>query len=117
MTKTVKVGQVSIGGNTPFALIAGPCVIENKTIVLDMASSLKKLACKLEIPFIFKTSYDNRWDVEVILNIFRIKNCNTIYPPKNKLTFSGFAKSIVAKLIALNAILPIKGFDHARLGD
>ncbi len=59
MVRTVKVNdRVSIGGNKPFVLIAGPCVIESKQGALKIAETLKKLTTKLKVPFIFKASYD-----------------------------------------------------------
>ncbi len=39
-------------------LIAGPCVIESRDLCFEVASFLKKLGAKLEIPVIFKASYD-----------------------------------------------------------
>ena len=51
--KTIKIGKVNIGAGVPFALIAGPCVIENKKTVLSIATSNKKIASDLKIPFIF----------------------------------------------------------------
>ncbi len=56
--KTIRIGQLSIGGGSPLALIAGPCVIENEEKAMEIASYLKDLTRKLEIPFIFKASYD-----------------------------------------------------------
>ncbi len=47
-----------IGDRSPLALIAGPCVIESERGCLDAARRLKELADTLEIPFIFKSSYD-----------------------------------------------------------
>ena len=58
MTKIVKAGNVSIGGKNPVALIAGPCVIESETGAMRLARAIKKIAAKLDIPFIFKASYD-----------------------------------------------------------
>ena len=48
------------------ALIAGPCVIENERITVDIAGFLKDLAIRLNIPFIFKASYDkaNRTSID-----------------------------------------------------
>jgi 2-dehydro-3-deoxyphosphooctonate aldolase (KDO 8-P synthase) len=40
-----------------FFLIAGPCVIENETMPLEIAKTIKGLCDQLEIPFIFKASY------------------------------------------------------------
>jgi len=56
--KKIKLGKLQIGGNSPFVLIAGPCVIENRKVVLNIALSLKKLTQRLGIPFVFKASYD-----------------------------------------------------------
>ncbi len=43
---------------TPFFLIAGPCVIESESFCLDIAESLRETTGKLEIPFVFKASFD-----------------------------------------------------------
>lgn len=59
MTRPIKISEhVTIGGNGPFALIAGPCVIENEAITYEIAQALKKFAEELNIPLIFKASYD-----------------------------------------------------------
>ena len=39
-------------------LIAGPCVIESETHALKMAEAISAVARKLQIPYIFKASYD-----------------------------------------------------------
>lgn len=41
-----------------FFLIAGPCIIESREHCLNMAKSLKEITTKLNIPFIFKASFD-----------------------------------------------------------
>lgn len=43
--------------NTPFFLIAGPCVVEGEEITLSIAREIKKICAELEIPFYFKASY------------------------------------------------------------
>ena len=58
MTKEINIRNVRIGGNSPFALIAGPCVIESEVAVMDAAARLKQLTAEFGIPFIFKSSYD-----------------------------------------------------------
>lgn len=40
-----------------FFLIAGPCVVESEENVFEIACTIKAIADKLEIPFIFKASY------------------------------------------------------------
>ncbi|MGZ4896991.1 MAG: 3-deoxy-8-phosphooctulonate synthase, partial [Candidatus Angelobacter sp.] len=39
-------------------LIAGPCVIESEAHALKMAEEISAVARKLQIPYIFKASYD-----------------------------------------------------------
>ena len=58
MTKTIRVGNVAIGGKNELVLMAGLCVIESREICLKLAKSLVGLSGKLNIPFIFKASYD-----------------------------------------------------------
>jgi len=58
ITKTVEIGNASIGGDHPLALIAGPCVIESEHQAIKTAEKLKRVTCDAGIPFIFKASYD-----------------------------------------------------------
>ncbi|MDR3211823.1 MAG: 3-deoxy-8-phosphooctulonate synthase [Planctomycetota bacterium] len=58
LTRAVKVGGVSIGGQSGLALLAGPCVIESETHARKMAESLLNLTQRLNLPFVFKSSYD-----------------------------------------------------------
>ncbi len=58
MVRTIKVGKVSFGGNLPFVLIAGPCVIESPENTFKIAKELKRITTKLNVPFVFKASYD-----------------------------------------------------------
>ncbi|MFH1491367.1 MAG: 3-deoxy-8-phosphooctulonate synthase [Pseudomonadota bacterium] len=63
---TVRIGELTIGEKAPFFLIAGPCVIENEKITMEVAAYLKETSELLDIPVIFKSSYDkaNRTSVE-----------------------------------------------------
>jgi 2-dehydro-3-deoxyphosphooctonate aldolase (KDO 8-P synthase) len=58
MQHLVKVGGMTIGAGEELLLIAGPCVIETLESTMEAAAFLKDLTDELEIPFIFKTSYD-----------------------------------------------------------
>jgi 2-dehydro-3-deoxyphosphooctonate aldolase (KDO 8-P synthase) len=51
-------GDMRIGGGSPFVLIAGPCVIEGRDHAAMLATRLADIAGRLGIPFIFKASYD-----------------------------------------------------------
>jgi 2-dehydro-3-deoxyphosphooctonate aldolase (KDO 8-P synthase) len=66
MVKLIKINNISIGRPGPFALIAGPCVIEDDQTTYDIACTLKKLTDRLNVPFIFKASYDkaNRTSID-----------------------------------------------------
>jgi 2-dehydro-3-deoxyphosphooctonate aldolase (KDO 8-P synthase) len=54
----VRVGTIRIGKGNPLVLIAGPCVIENEEVTLETARGLKEICADLNIPFIFKSSFD-----------------------------------------------------------
>ncbi|MBI1275131.1 3-deoxy-8-phosphooctulonate synthase [bacterium] len=58
MVKTVSIGTWTIANNKPFALIAGPCQMENRDHAMMVAERLVKMTEKLGIPLIFKTSFD-----------------------------------------------------------
>jgi 2-dehydro-3-deoxyphosphooctonate aldolase (KDO 8-P synthase) len=51
-------GDITIGGGSPFVLIAGPCVIESEAHALDLAGRLADIARRAHVSFIFKASYD-----------------------------------------------------------
>jgi 2-dehydro-3-deoxyphosphooctonate aldolase (KDO 8-P synthase) len=53
----VEIKNVKIGSNLPFILIAGPCVVESEKLTYSVAEEIKKITLKLDIPFIFKSSY------------------------------------------------------------
>lgn len=50
--------KIKTGLDQPFFLIAGPCVIESEGLILDTAGYLKEITSALNIPFIFKSSFD-----------------------------------------------------------
>jgi len=56
--RVVNVCDVKIGTNNPLVLIAGPCVIESEEIVMRTAEYISRLAEKLRVSFIFKSSFD-----------------------------------------------------------
>ncbi len=58
MEQAVPVGDLLIGDKTPFFLIAGPCVIESEDMTLEVAGFLRETRDVLNIPVIFKTSFD-----------------------------------------------------------
>ena len=65
MKNIVQVGPVKCGSNDLF-LISGPCVIEDREIMIRTAEALKKISERLDVPLIYKSSFqkDNRSSLE-----------------------------------------------------
>jgi 2-dehydro-3-deoxyphosphooctonate aldolase (KDO 8-P synthase) len=58
LARAVRVGKVTVGGGRPLVLIAGPCVVENEKSALSHAKRIQKIAARLHVPLIYKSSYD-----------------------------------------------------------
>ena len=58
MSETVNIDSMGIGKGSPLVLISGPCVIEDYETTYKTALFLKNLTQTLDMPFIFKASYD-----------------------------------------------------------
>jgi 2-dehydro-3-deoxyphosphooctonate aldolase (KDO 8-P synthase) len=56
--KTIQINRITIGGDNPLVLIAGPCQIESEAHAQDMAGSILDIVRPLGIPFIYKSSFD-----------------------------------------------------------
>jgi 2-dehydro-3-deoxyphosphooctonate aldolase (KDO 8-P synthase) len=54
----LKLGDITIGDGSRFVLIAGPCVIESEAHALELAERLTDIARRMQVPFIFKASFD-----------------------------------------------------------
>ncbi|HWU50645.1 MAG TPA: 3-deoxy-8-phosphooctulonate synthase [Asticcacaulis sp.] len=57
-TRVIEVGDIKIGGDEPFALIAGPCQIESLDHALMMAEKIAEACAPTGTKFIYKSSYD-----------------------------------------------------------
>lgn len=58
MEKTFKVRTVTFSNKSPLTVIAGPCALESREHALEMAHALKEITDKLNMGFVFKTSFD-----------------------------------------------------------
>ena len=58
MSRSVKIGNVRVGGSSGLLMIAGPCVIESDKSCFSIAKRLAGMAERLQAPLIFKASYD-----------------------------------------------------------
>lgn len=52
-----QIAHVPVGGPIPF-FILGPCALESEKFAWEMARSLKEIAGRTGIPFVFKASFD-----------------------------------------------------------
>ncbi|MBE7619174.1 3-deoxy-8-phosphooctulonate synthase [Komagataeibacter sp. FXV2] len=55
---SIRVGDLVIGNDRPFTLIAGPCQIESESHAMETADSLQAIARRLGIGLIYKSSFD-----------------------------------------------------------
>ena len=57
--RLAKVGNtVTVGSGKPLTLIAGPCVIESRDLVFEVAEAVNAICKKLGVQYIFKASFD-----------------------------------------------------------
>jgi|TARA_B110000977_G_scaffold97130_1_gene127995 2-dehydro-3-deoxyphosphooctonate aldolase (KDO 8-P synthase) len=54
----MKLCEFEVGLDKPLFLIAGPCVIESMELARETAGQLKEISERLNIPFIYKSSFD-----------------------------------------------------------
>ncbi len=64
--RKIKLSEIVFGDSYEFVLIAGPCVIESEESAMEHAEKIRDIARLLQIPFVFKASYDkaNRTSLE-----------------------------------------------------
>ena len=79
MIQDFEIANVPVGRNRLF-LIAGPCVIESETHVRTMADAIQRIASDLEVPYIFKASYDkaNRTSVHSFRGPGLVEGCRIL---------------------------------------
>jgi 2-dehydro-3-deoxyphosphooctonate aldolase (KDO 8-P synthase) len=54
----MRLAGFEVGLDRPLFLIAGPCVIESREMAMETAGRLKEIATALNLPFIYKSSFD-----------------------------------------------------------
>ncbi|MBO6304281.1 MAG: 3-deoxy-8-phosphooctulonate synthase [Selenomonadaceae bacterium] len=54
----VKIGDYYIGGGEPLMLFAGPCALESIERCLFIGRTIREIADRLNIPYVFKASFD-----------------------------------------------------------
>src|SRR5882724_5151781 len=54
----ISLDALRLGNRHPLFLIAGPCVIESESHARGLAEKVARIAAEVQIPYIFKASYD-----------------------------------------------------------
>jgi 2-dehydro-3-deoxyphosphooctonate aldolase (KDO 8-P synthase) len=54
----MKLCGFEVGNDQPIFLIAGTCVVESEQMTLDTAGALQEICRELQMPFIYKSSFD-----------------------------------------------------------
>jgi 2-dehydro-3-deoxyphosphooctonate aldolase (KDO 8-P synthase) len=57
-TRTVDLGPFTVGGESGLFLICGPCVIESRDVLMEIAEALAEWASAEGVPLVFKASFD-----------------------------------------------------------
>jgi len=56
--KTLSIANISVANDQPFLLVGGMNVIESRDLVLQVAERFVEVTTKLQIPYVFKASFD-----------------------------------------------------------
>ena len=83
----MQLGTMQVGLDQPFFVIAGPCVIESESLVMQVAESMKTMTEELGIPYIFKASFDkaNRSSIESFRGLGMAKGLEILHKVKQEL--------------------------------
>lgn len=57
-TRMIDLGPFAAGGGHGLFLISGPCVIESRDVLMEIAEALAEWSRKEAVPLVFKASYD-----------------------------------------------------------
>ena len=86
----IAVGNISFGDNSPFVLIAGPCVVENRELTFSTAERIIDISAELRIPLVFKSSFKkaNRTSIKSFTGLEFNEAADILEEVKNKLKVS-----------------------------
>lgn len=56
--QTITIGNIEVANNLPFVLFGGMNVLESRDLALSIAETYKEVTQKLNIPYVFKASFD-----------------------------------------------------------
>jgi 2-dehydro-3-deoxyphosphooctonate aldolase (KDO 8-P synthase) len=84
----IELNKIKIGGGNPLVLIAGPCVVESPELTFNTAREISEITARLEIPFIFKSSFKkaNRTNISSFTGLQENDALSILKEVKKKLT-------------------------------
>ena len=76
----LNIPKLKFSNSDNFVLIAGPCVIENEDISLEIASKICSISDKLKVPYVFKGSFKkaNRSKIDSFTGIGDLKSLSIL---------------------------------------
>jgi 2-dehydro-3-deoxyphosphooctonate aldolase (KDO 8-P synthase) len=88
--KIIKLNTTKIGGNNPLIILAGPCVVENESMIMQSAEYILNLSRKIGFNFVFKSSYKkaNRSSVDSFTTIGEDEALNILAKVKSEFGLS-----------------------------
>ena len=115
----IKLKNFEISNNNQFILIAGPCVIESEKHSLMMAEKISEICYKMNINFVFKSSFDkaNRSSInsnrginldeaeKIFHKVKSTYNCPILTDVHNESQCEFFAKSESVDILQIPAFL------------
>jgi len=69
----ISAGPHAVGGDAPLLLLAGPCVVEDRDMILHTAETVRRVSDRLEMPAVFKSSFKkaNRTSIDAFTGLGR----------------------------------------------
>jgi 2-dehydro-3-deoxyphosphooctonate aldolase (KDO 8-P synthase) len=69
----ISAGPHAVGGDAPLLLLAGPCVVEDRDMILLTAETVRRVSDGLEMPAVFKSSFKkaNRTSIDAFTGLGR----------------------------------------------
>lgn len=103
----MKLCGFDVGLEHPLFLIAGPCVIESRQMAMDTAGQLKEMTAALNMPFIYKSSFDkaNRSSGSSFRGLGRDKGLEILADVKRELNVAVLTDVHSAEDVAVAAAL------------
>jgi 2-dehydro-3-deoxyphosphooctonate aldolase (KDO 8-P synthase) len=84
--KSIRIGNIAVGGGAPLVLFAGPCLVESREVLFRTAGALKEVTTRLGIPLVLKSSFKkaNRTSISGFMGIGADESLNLLAEAKRE---------------------------------